>query len=178
MATSGVHSSCVRLKEGDRRSLLKGLPKTDEGSHGERLQFGGFERIVDFPTPDTPNTLHDDIPFKELPILHMKTTKNNTVMALVTSGGELVLTRSCGMEGFKNCRKGTNVAAQATGLAMANRITKLGYKTVRLTVKGLGPGRMSSVKGLQLGGIHIVSITDTTPICEVPGQRPPAARSV
>ena len=27
--------------------------------------------------------------------------------------------RSCGMEGFKNAKKGTNIAAQATGIAMA-----------------------------------------------------------
>ena len=29
------------------------------------------------------------------------------------------MVRSCGLEGFKNAKKGTNVAAQATGIAMA-----------------------------------------------------------
>lgn len=27
--------------------------------------------------------------------------------------------RSCGMEGFKNTRKGTNIAAQATAISLA-----------------------------------------------------------
>lgn len=49
-----------------------------------------------------------------------------------------------GTEGFKNCRKGTTVAAQTTGVAMASRLQKAGVTTVRVAVKGLGPGRMVS----------------------------------
>lgn len=37
-----------------------------------------------------------------------------------------------------------------------------GYKTVRVTVRGLGPGRMSAIKGLEMAGMNIVSITDST----------------
>ena len=33
--------------------------------------------------------------------------------------GAVKMVRSCGMEGFKNAKKGTNIAAQATGIAMA-----------------------------------------------------------
>ena len=173
-----VHSTVILLKEGDRRSLLKGLPKPDEGSHGERLDVGPFDRICEFPTPDTPNRLFDEIPFKDLPIIHIKTTKNNTIFSLCRSDGTYIWCRSCGMEGFKNCRKGTNVAAQVTALAFSQKISRLGHKTVRVCIRGLGPGRVSSIKGLTIGGIKIVSITDTTPICEVPRHRPPAARSV
>jgi len=82
------------------------------------------------------------------------------------------------MEGFKNCRKGTNVAAQATGIAMSVRMTKAGITTARVCVRGLGPGRMASVKGLELGGIKIVSLTDTTKFSEFPICRPPAAKSL
>lgn len=174
-----LHSSGVRHKEGDRRSMLKGLPKPDEGSVGERLDVGPYDKICEFPTPDTPNRLFDDIPFKDIPILHIKSTKNNTIFSLCRPhDGQYILCRSCGMDGFKNCRKGTNVAAQVTALTFSQKITRMGYKTVRLCIRGLGPGRMSSVKGLQLGGVNIVSITDTTPISEPPRQRPPAARSV
>jgi len=173
-----VHTSAVRLKEGDRRSLLKGLPKPDEGSQGERIEMGPYDKICEFPTPDTPNRLFDEMPFKDLPIIHIKTTKNNTIFSLCKSDGPFILCRSCGMDGFKNCRKGTNVAAQVTALTFSQKITRMGYKTVRVCIRGLGPGRMSSIKGLQMGGINIVSITDTTPIMEVPRHRPPAARSV
>jgi len=33
--------------------------------------------------------------------------------------GERIMIRSCGMEGFKNTRKGTNIAAQATAIGLA-----------------------------------------------------------
>lgn len=33
--------------------------------------------------------------------------------------GDKILIRSCGMEGFKNTRKGTNIAAQATAIGLA-----------------------------------------------------------
>jgi len=168
-------------KADDRRTWINSLPKRDEGSAGEKSQeidYSGYQNICEFPTPETPNRLFENIPFKDLPILHIKTTKNNTILSLCKSTGEFILTRSCGMEGFKHCRKGTNVAAQATSLAMSQKIIKLGHKTVRVCIEGLGPGRMSSIKGLQMGGINIVSITDTTPICEYPSARPPVAKSL
>lgn len=33
--------------------------------------------------------------------------------------GKVIYRRSAGMEGFKNCRKGTNVAGQSTGLTVS-----------------------------------------------------------
>lgn len=68
------------------------------------------------------------------------------------------------MEGFKNTRKGTNIAAQATAITIGTKIMERGTKVVRVTVRGLGPGRMSAIKGLQMSGLEIVSITDTTPV--------------
>lgn len=52
-----------------------------------------------------------------------------------------------------------------------------GIHTVRVTIKGLGPGRASSVKGLEMGGLNIISVTDDTPISENP-PRPRKARRV
>ena len=174
-----LHLSAILLKEGDRRSMLKGLPKADEGSQGEQSDVGPYDKFCEFPTLDTPNRLFDDMPFKDIPILHIKTTKNNTIFSLCKPhDGKYILCRTCGMDGFKNCRKGTNVAAQVTALNFGQKITRMGYKTVRLCIRGLGPGRLSSIQGLQMGGVNIISITDTTPICEPPRHRPPAARSV
>ncbi|XP_054167212.1 30S ribosomal protein S11-like [Oppia nitens] len=178
VTSRGIHTTGVRLKDGDRRSMLKGLPKRDEGSHGEQHFVGPYDKICDFPTVDTPNQLYDDVPYKDLPVLHIKCTKNNTLFTLTQPHGNFILNRTCGMDGFKNCRKGTNVAAQATGLAIAQRALRMGYKNVKVAVRGLGAGRLASFKGLQMGGLNIVSITDMTPIEEVPRHRPPAARSV
>lgn len=44
-------------------------------------------------------------------------------------------------------------------------------------MKGLGPGRMSSVKGLVSVGIEVVSITDMTRLNEL-GPRPKKVRRV
>lgn len=52
-----------------------------------------------------------------------------------------------------------------------------GLHTVRVVVRGLGPGRASSVKGLQMGGLNIVSITDATRVSDNP-PRPRKARRV
>lgn len=72
------------------------------------------------------------------------------------------LIRSCGIEGFKNTRKGTNIAAQTTASTLSEvsqiknsykfehsiifllfqKVVERGIKTVRVTVRGLGPGRL------------------------------------
>jgi len=117
--------------------------------------------------------------FQDIPIMYITVTKNNTKMVLTNGKDPKTLCiHSCGREGFKNCRKGTNVAAQATGIAMSRKTVNQGIKTIRICIKGLGPGRMSSIKGLQMGGLNIVSISDHTPISEPVWPRPPAARSI
>lgn len=52
------------------------------------------------------------------------------------------MTGSCGCEGFKNTRKSTSVAAQATGTSFGIKAIKKGYKLVRTVVKGFGAGRL------------------------------------
>lgn len=49
--------------------------------------------------------------------------------------------RSCGIDGFKNTKKGTNLAAQVTGTNFGALVLKSGVDTVRVKIKGLGPGR-------------------------------------
>ncbi|KAH7641474.1 mitochondrial ribosomal protein S11 [Dermatophagoides farinae] len=176
-----IHTSRLLWKAEDKRIMLKSMPKKDEGAHGERsieVETTGFNRICEFPAVDTPERLFDNIPFKLLPIIHIKSTKNNTLFQLTTHDGTPITGRACGSEGFKNCRKGTNIAAQVTGTSFGKIILKMGYKTCRVCINGLGPGRMSSFKGLQLAGIDIVSITDSTYIVDYPKARPPAARSL
>ena len=174
--------TCTTLrKTEDRKMMLKTMPKKDEGSHGERaveLDVTGFSKICEFPQPDTPDRLFDNVPFKKLPIIYITSTKNNTKFNLTNWEGNVIYGRSCGVDGFKNCRKGTNVAAQVTADMFGKRILKMGYKTCRVCINGLGPGRMSSFKGLQQAGVNIISITDTTFIVDYPKERPPGAKSL
>lgn len=69
-----------------------------------------------FPDRNTPDRLFNDVPFKELPICHIRVSKNNTIVAFSDFEGKVMLINSCGIEGYKNCRKGTNIAGQATAM--------------------------------------------------------------
>jgi len=117
-----------------------------------------------FPDVNTPNMLFGAVKFSEVPICHIKSSSNNTILHVTKANGERIMIRSCGMEGFKNTRKGTNIAAQATAISLAARVLELGIHTVRVKIQGLGPGRMSSIKGLTMGGLKIISVTDNTPV--------------
>ncbi|XP_045887930.1 28S ribosomal protein S11, mitochondrial-like [Micropterus dolomieu] len=113
--------------------------------------------------------------FEELPIAHIKATYNNTHIQLTDSTGQSMVRTSCGTEGFKNIKKSTPVAAQTAGISAAAKATAKGVTFVRVVVKGIGPGRLSAIKGLTMGGLEVVSITDNTPVPHN-GCRPRKAR--
>ncbi|TDH16656.1 hypothetical protein EPR50_G00000160 [Perca flavescens] len=113
--------------------------------------------------------------FEELPIAHIKATYNNTHIQLTESTGQSLVRTSCGTEGFKNIKKSTPIAAQTAGISAAAKATAKGVAFVRVVVKGLGPGRQSAIKGLTMGGLEVVSITDNTPVPHN-GCRPRKAR--
>ncbi|XP_064608708.1 small ribosomal subunit protein uS11m-like isoform X2 [Liolophura sinensis] len=125
-----------------------------------------------FPSADTHGMLIEGTRYDELPIIHIKSTQNNTVVCVTKHTGEAIALSSGGMEGFRNARKGTTIAAQAAGISVGQKSVKKGITTVRVCVRGLGPGRLPAIKGLQMGGVNIVSITDTTRI----NQRGPRPR--
>ncbi|KAK4884840.1 hypothetical protein RN001_001111 [Aquatica leii] len=161
-----ISTSATAFREvEDRRLMLRSMPALDEGTAGEKaieIDSHLYEKSGLFPDLDTPNKLFNGIPYKELPIFNVRVSKNNTILTMSDSKGVIKLTRSCGIEGFKNTKKGTNIAAQATAISIASRALEKGFKTVRVRVRGLGPGRMSAIKGLQMAGLNIVSITDST----------------
>ncbi|XP_077448690.1 small ribosomal subunit protein uS11m [Stigmatopora argus] len=113
--------------------------------------------------------------FEELHVLHIKATYNNTHIQLTDSEGQSLVRASCGTEGFKGSKRSTAVAAQAAAIAAAAKATAKGVTFVRVLVKGLGPGRLSAIKGLTMGGLEVVSISDNTPVPHN-GCRPRKAR--
>ncbi|XP_016056145.1 PREDICTED: 28S ribosomal protein S11, mitochondrial isoform X1 [Miniopterus natalensis] len=102
--------------------------------------------------------------FEEIPIAHIKASYNNTQIQVVSATNQPLARTSCGTEGFRNAKKGTGIAAQTAGIAAAAKATGKGVTHVRVVVKGLGPGRLSAIKGLTMGGLEVISITDNTPI--------------
>ncbi|XP_046999861.1 28S ribosomal protein S11, mitochondrial [Schistocerca americana] len=163
-----IYMSSFLSKVEDRREMLASMPAKDEGTEGEKTVDIDtlIKRAGDglFPDETTSKQLFNGTPFEELPIFNIKVSPNNTIISVTDHKGVVKLMRSCGVEGFKNTRKGTNVAAQATAISLSMKALEYGYKTVRVRVRGLGPGRMAAIKGLQMGGMDIVSITDSTPV--------------
>ncbi|CAG0921334.1 unnamed protein product, partial [Notodromas monacha] len=151
-------------KSEDVKAMLKSLPKRDEGVDGERdTEFDPhFRHDVAFPDADTPNRLFNGVPFSQLPIMCVRATKNNTHMVLANSEHTIMWRRSCGQEGFKKCRKGTNVAAQTTAIGMAKKALDLGVTQVRVKLRGFGAGRLAAVKAFEMAGLDVVSLTDVT----------------
>lgn len=155
----------------DRKEMLKALPAPDEGTIGENT--AALDTVLSqkqniFPTCDSQNRLFGGIPFKNLPIINIRVTKNNTIFNFTNAKGEPAIIRSCGIEGFKNARKGTNIAAQTTAITFGKKTLERGVKMVRVRVRGLGPGRLASIKGLQMAGVEVVSITDNTRVSWTP----------
>nr|CAD7447659.1 unnamed protein product [Timema bartmani] len=148
------HFALPRSKSEDRREMMASLPVKDEGTDGEKavdidslikreLHCGScFSREDMFPDERTPTTLFDGIPFQDMPICNIRVSPNNTIFTLSDAKGTIKMLRSCGIEGFKNARKGTNIAAQATAISISTKALERGYKTVRVRIRGLGPGRM------------------------------------
>ncbi|KAM5291782.1 small ribosomal subunit protein uS11m [Ctenodactylus gundi] len=101
--------------------------------------------------------------FEEIPVANIKATYNNTHIQVVSATYVPLAHTSCGTEGFRNAKKGTGLAAQTAGLAAAVKAKGKGVTHVRVVVKGLGPGRWSAIKGLTMGGLEVISITDNTP---------------
>ncbi|ELK18252.1 28S ribosomal protein S11, mitochondrial [Pteropus alecto] len=99
----------------------------------------------------------------------------STQIQVVSAMNQPLARASCGTEGFRNAKKGTGIAAQTAGIAAAAKATGKGVTHIRVVVKGLGPGRLSAIKGLTMGGLEVISITDNTPIPHN-GCRPRKAR--
>ncbi|XP_064474835.1 small ribosomal subunit protein uS11m-like [Ornithodoros turicata] len=160
-----LHSTCPLAKTDDRKAMMASLPKKDEGTQGHRSVDIDSVHVTGslFPDIDTPNMLFDGVRFADLPICHVRCSMNNTIIQITDAkGAPLSLMKSGGTEGYKNARKGTTVAAQAAAMSISSAARSRSIDTVRVVVRGLGPGRLASVQGLQMGGLNIVSITDRT----------------
>ncbi|XP_041975137.1 30S ribosomal protein S11 [Aricia agestis] len=156
----------------------KRIPADDEGVQGEKIV--DLDAVLKkkqnlFPTLESDDMLFDGTPYKKLPVVNVRVSQNNTIFTLTDYEGTVKIIRSCGIEGFKNTKKGTNIAAQTTAISVATKAIDKGFKTIRVKVRGLGPGRLAAVKGLQMGGLDIVSVSDDTRVSWNP-PRPRKAR--
>ena len=108
---------------------------------------------------------------------HIKTSFNNTIVALTDTEGNVIVWESAGSAGFKGSRKSTPFAAQVAAEDCAKKAMEHGVRSLGVYVKGPGAGRESALRALQAAGLKIAMIRDVTPIPHN-GCRPPKRRRV
>ena len=110
-------------------------------------------------------------------VVHIKSSFNNTIVALTDKEGNVIVWESAGSAGFKGSRKSTPFAAQLAAEAAARRAMEHGMRKVDVFVKGPGSGRETAIRSLQATGLEVGSIQDVTPTPHN-GCRPPKRRRV
>ena len=110
-------------------------------------------------------------------VAHIKSTFNNTIVAITDPTGAVVAWASSGKMGYKGSRKGTPFAAQLAAEAFAREVLSQGMKRVEVWVKGPGSGREAAIRSLQAAGLEITGIKDVT-LAPHNGCRPPKRRRV
>jgi len=108
-------------------------------------------------------------------VAHVRSTFNNTIVALTDMKGEVVAWSSSGAVGFKGTKKGTPFAAQLAAESAAKKAMERGVTRVRVHVRGPGSGRETAIRSLQAAGLEVSSIKDVTPVPHN-GCRPPKRR--
>lgn len=101
--------------------------------------------------------------------------ENNTIVTFTDLEGHKLGGSSSGSAGFKGTRKSTPYAAKVTAEKAAENVAGYGIESVRVEVKGLGPGREQAIRGLQSAGLNLDAIIDVTPVphggCRPKGRR-------
>lgn len=96
--------------------------------------------------------------------VYITATFNNTLVTITNATGDVVGWSSSGASGFKGTRKSTPFAATTAMEGVAKKAVEKGMKTVDVFVKGPGPGREASLRGIRSAGLSISMISDLTPI--------------
>lgn len=110
-------------------------------------------------------------------VAHIKSSFNNTIIAISDREGHILSWSSAGNVGFKGSRKSTPYAAQMAAEAAARRAMEHGVRKVDVQVKGPGSGRETAIRSIQNAGIEVTGIKDVTPVPHN-GCRPPKRRRV
>jgi len=96
--------------------------------------------------------------------VYIKAGFNNTLITITDLDHQTLCWGSAGSSGFKGTRKSTPYAAQTATKITAEKAKEFGLETVDVFIKGVGPGREQSVRGLTTSGINVESIVDRTPV--------------
>ena len=91
--------------------------------------------------------------------------ENNTIVSFTDLDGNVLGWASAGSSGFEGTRKSTPYAAKVAAENASLKVAQTyGIESVRVEMKGIGPGREQSIRGLQAAGLNLEAIVDVTPI--------------
>jgi len=111
----------------------------------------------------------------ETGMVYIRALYNNTIVTLTDPEGNVLAWSSPGANGFKGARQSTPYAGQVSAEMVAEKAMAFGMKSVAVYVKGMGPGRDQTIRGLMNGGLDVTSIADKTRVphggCRSPRQR-------
>jgi small subunit ribosomal protein S11 len=97
-------------------------------------------------------------------IAHVKSTFNNTTVAITDLSGNVISWSSGGKANFSGSRKSSAFAATVAAQDAGKTAVQAGMKEVEVNLNGPGAGRESAVRGLQSAGLLITVIRDKTPV--------------
>lgn len=119
--------------------------------------------------------IYKKIQEKKKGIVHIQSTKNNTIITFTDLQGNTLFWVSAGTLGFKNSRKSTVYAAGAAAESIAAKAIQSGYSLVDVKIKGLGFGKRNALKSLAKSNLIITSLEEKTPLahngCRAPKKR-------
>lgn len=108
-------------------------------------------------------------------VVHIKSSFNNTIIAISDQEGNILAWASGGNVGFKGSRKSTPYAAQMAAEQTGRKAIEHGVRRVDVMVKGPGSGRETAIRSIQNLGIEVIGIKDVTPVphngCKLPKRR-------
>nr|YP_009092714.1 ribosomal protein S11 [Eustrephus latifolius]AIR12547.1 ribosomal protein S11 [Eustrephus latifolius] len=110
-------------------------------------------------------------------VIHIQASLNNTIVTVTDIQGKVVSWTSAGTSRFKNTRKKTPYAAQATATNAIRTLVDQGMRRAKVLIKGPGRGRDAALRAICRSGIRLSSVRDVTPMPHN-GCRPPKRRRV
>lgn len=96
--------------------------------------------------------------------IYIKSTYNNTIIALTDLKGNMITWSSAGLLGYRGTKKSTPFVASKIAGVIAEKAKRLGINEFLVFVKGVGAGREGALRSLISHGLNVVLIKDITPI--------------
>ncbi len=95
---------------------------------------------------------------------HIKSSYNNTIVAITDMNGDVLCWSTAGKCGFKSAKKATPYAASVIVKEVCEKAKPFGIREVDVYVRGVGPAREAAIRALATNGLQITAIKDVTPV--------------